>query len=285
MVLEVSEDLRKRWLEQERYFGRSWTHVYYLWKLRHLMLGATVRRLLGRLPTGGIRRVVDIGCGAGENLFEIYDICSGLPEVAWFGLDLNIRGVGLGASRSRFRVIERGMDPIHFLGGDALHLPFADACMDLIVSSEVLEHLPDPRPALVEMERILKPAGYVFITTPNPRNLPELVGYAINQVSGGAFKRRYWRGHDAVSAPPLTAEVGHAHVSVHRFRVWKRWLVESGLSVVDKVRGPMVFGGPFFDRHRWLSGVLIALDPLLDVLPLRFLLSSNLGILCQKPSR
>jgi hypothetical protein len=47
----------------------------------------------------------------------------------------------------------------------------------------------------------------------------------------------------------------------------------------------MVFGGPFFDRHRWLSGVLIALDPLLDVLPLRFLLSSNLGILCQKPSR
>jgi SAM-dependent methyltransferase len=278
----MSEDVHKPGLDHESYFGRSWTHVYYLWKLRRIMLGATVRRLLTRPPTDGARRVIDLGCGAGENLFELGDICADLPKVAWFGLDLNIRGVGLGARRSRLRVTERGMSPIRFLGGDVFRLPFADACMDLIISSEVVEHLLDPRPALTEMARVLKPAGFVFVTTPNPHNLPELIGYAIDRVSGGAFKRRYWRGYDAISAPPLTAEVGHAHVSVQRFQVWKRWLAQSGLTVVKKVRGPIVFGSPFFDRHRSLSGALIAFDPLLDILPFRFLLSSNMGILCRK---
>ena len=40
--------------------------------------------------------------------------------------------------------------------------------------------------------------------------------------------------------------------------------------------------GPFFDRHIFISGLTIALDPLLDRLPGRFLLSNNLGILCCK---
>jgi len=71
-------------------------------------------------------------------------------------------------------------------------------------------------------------------------------------------------------------------VSVHPFPIWKQWLSQAGLPVVKKVRGPIVFGSPFFDRQRFLLGILIMLDPILDKLPFRFLTTTNLGMLCQK---
>ncbi len=85
-----------------------------------------------------------------------------------------------------------------------------------------------------------------------------------------------------MAGPPLSVEVGFGHVSVHPFGVWRKWIEETGFKLVRKVRGPAVFGGPFFDRHPFLTGTLVALDPLLDRLPFRFLLSENLGFLCQK---
>ena len=56
--------------------------------------------------------------------------------------------------------------------------------------------------------------------------------------------------------------------------------VEMAKSVM--LRGTMLFGSPFFDRLRWLSGLFIALDPLLDRLPGKFLTTVNLGMLCRK---
>lgn len=277
----MSDIERKQWLAQERYFGRSWTHVFYLWKLRSVMLGKTTREVLLRMPQE-TRRVIDLGCGPGTNLFEVFDMCADIPGVQWYGLDLNIRESQLGARRSDFRVSERNMQAVYFFAGDLFHLPLADASMDMLLSSEVVEHLPDPRPAIAEMTRVLKPGGYAFITTPNPHNLPELLGYAADRLSNGAFKRLFWHGCDSISAPPLRAEVGFGHVSVQPYGVWRSWLEKSGLQVVRKVRGPAVFGGSFFDRHPWLSGFMIALDPLLDRMPGRFLLSNNLGLLCQK---
>lgn len=44
--------------------------------------------------------------------------------------------------------------------GDAAHLPFRDASVDMIVSHNVLEHLPDIERFFVEGQRVLKPDGY-----------------------------------------------------------------------------------------------------------------------------
>lgn len=281
----MNEDLRNRLLSEEKYFRSSWSHIFYRWKMSRIMLGRTVQDLLRQLSAESPVRVIDIGCGPGTNLFEIYDVCADLDYVQWFGLDLNLREAAMGASRSSFRVTERGMRAIHFIGGDVLHLPLPDASVDIIVSSEVVEHHLDPRPALTEMVRILKPGGYALITTPNPRNLLEMLGYALDSLSRGALKRCYWKGQDNISAPALSAEVGYGHVSVQAFGTWKNWLEEVGLPVVRKIRGPMIFGGPFFDRNRFVTGLLITLDPLIDLLPGRFWLSINLGMLCRKNSK
>jgi len=271
------------WSHAEKFFARSWTHIFYFWKLRQVMLGKTIKKLLQRHEKGENIRVVDLGCGPGTNIFDVFDACSGLnQQVQWFGLDLNQREAAMGASRSLYRSQERNMQGIHFMSGDIFHLPFEDNSIDILISSEVVEHLPNPLPALKEMQRVLKPNAYAMITTPNPRNLPEMLGYALDKLTFGGFKKLYWRGQDEVSAPPLDAEVGFGHVSVHPFPVWRDWLEQVEMPVVKKVRGPIVFGSPFFDRHRFLMGVLVMLDPILDRLPFRFLTTTNLGMLCQK---
>lgn len=50
--------------------------------------------------------------------------------------------------------------------GSATDIPLADTSFDTVVSTEVLEHVPDPLKALREMYRVLKPGGYLILSTP-----------------------------------------------------------------------------------------------------------------------
>jgi SAM-dependent methyltransferase len=48
----------------------------------------------------------------------------------------------------------------------ALDVPFSDNTFDTVVSTEVLEHVPEPLRALKEMHRVLKPGGHLVLSTP-----------------------------------------------------------------------------------------------------------------------
>ena len=50
--------------------------------------------------------------------------------------------------------------------GSAYELPFKDNSFDLIVCSEVLEHLHEYNDAIKEMKRVLKPGGKFFASVP-----------------------------------------------------------------------------------------------------------------------
>ncbi|MFT5238284.1 MAG: ubiquinone/menaquinone biosynthesis C-methylase UbiE [Ulvibacter sp.] len=51
--------------------------------------------------------------------------------------------------------------------GSLLELPFEDNTFDYVISSEVIEHTPDPYSATKELIRVLKPGGSLCITAPN----------------------------------------------------------------------------------------------------------------------
>lgn len=51
-------------------------------------------------------------------------------------------------------------------------IPLPDASQDFVISSHVLEHLPDPIRALIEWDRLLRPGGICFIIHPLRNALP-----------------------------------------------------------------------------------------------------------------
>lgn len=59
--------------------------------------------------------------------------------------------------------IRRGA-AVHVLS-DVHTLALADASFDVVLCTEVLEHLPEPQKAIDEMHRVLKPGGTLLLTT------------------------------------------------------------------------------------------------------------------------
>ena len=56
---------------------------------------------------------------------------------------------------------------VKFVCGDATDLPFPDSSFDTVTMFDLLEHVPDHQKAVTEALRVLRPKGYLLISTPN----------------------------------------------------------------------------------------------------------------------
>lgn len=65
-----------------------------------------------------------------------------------------------------------GVKPDYFWDGKKM--PFDDSTFDVVISTEVLEHVSDPDAYLTEVKRVLKPGGMFFFTVPFLMSLHEV---------------------------------------------------------------------------------------------------------------
>ena len=92
------------------------------------------------------------------------------PGPGYLALELAKRGFrvsGVDISTSFVRIARRNAEraggPVDFREGDAAHLPFADASFDFVVCMAAFKNFGDPRGALDEMHRVLRPGGEAAI--------------------------------------------------------------------------------------------------------------------------
>lgn len=126
------------------------------------------------------QRVLDVGAGFGRHVYE----CArrGAEVVA---LDYAADEVVETANTLAAMVVAGEIpDPADggrlaaALRGDATRLPFPDATFDVVITSEVLEHIQDDVAAIGEMVRVLKPGGRFAATV--PAWLPEVVNWKLS---------------------------------------------------------------------------------------------------------
>ena len=100
------------------------------------------------------RKAIDIGCGLG-----------------FFSRRLKERGAQITACDVSPTLVERTSRDVGCPGlcADVLTLDevFEPGSFDLVVSSECIEHTPSPRQAVEQMAKLLKPGGYLALSTPN----------------------------------------------------------------------------------------------------------------------
>lgn len=100
--------------------------------------------------------ILEIGCGSGN-------ICRPLASLGHRvrGTDIDPASVEFARSHSRFPNLELAVGGI-----DQLHEE-PSAGYDVIIASEVLEHIDNPAAALGGIRRLLRPEGVVLVTIPN----------------------------------------------------------------------------------------------------------------------
>ena len=73
-------------------------------------------------------------------------------------------------SFSALRTLRKAQGKGLFVVADATHLPFKAGSFSQVICSEVLEHLPEDRPALREIAAVLKREGSLILTFPHRRS-------------------------------------------------------------------------------------------------------------------
>lgn len=109
----------------------------------------------------GKEKVLEVGCGRGFYLKNFKKIW---PDLNLTGIDLNEKYLKVASgfiSNSQVKLLQ----------ADVTSLPFKDDTFDLVIASEILEHIENDEQAIAEIFRVLKPKGVVLITVPN-KNYP-----------------------------------------------------------------------------------------------------------------
>jgi SAM-dependent methyltransferase len=153
-----------------------------------------------------VEAFLDAGCGDGRYLAAL---AGELPARA-VGVDISERILETARARAAGAELVRA---------NLESLPFPDGAFDLVLSSQVIEHVLDAPAAARELARVLRPDGVLIISTDNERNL---VSRALNAPRAGLVRLlglRGARGWIESPATPYTPERFRALVEGAGLRV------------------------------------------------------------------
>ena len=123
----------------------------------------------------GATRVLDVGTGEGQ--------------VARVATGVGAAVVGLDPVDEQLQTaVARGGGPRYVLGA-AEALPFAAGAFDAVVACLVFEHVPDHRPAIAEVARVLEAGGRFVLLLNHPLLQVPDSGWVVDHV----LEEEYWR--------------------------------------------------------------------------------------------
>jgi SAM-dependent methyltransferase len=134
---------------------------------------------------------LDAGCGDGRYLAAL----AGELPARRAGVDLSERILETAAQRVEADFRQASLEA----------LPFADGEFDLVLSTQVIEHVLDAGRATAELGRVLRPGGALVISTDNARNYVSRVLNAPRTAAVAALRLRGARGRIESPATPYTA--------------------------------------------------------------------------------
>lgn len=141
-----------------------------------------VRAVAGilRHVTGPVHRIVDVASGGGAYVEAVRSALGGSPR--FFSADRQFACVG------GYRINHPSTAGAL---ADVTALPFLPGAFDLALCLDIIEHLDDDVAFLRGVGRLIRPGGWIVVSTHNSRSLQHLLGLATSAVQG-----KRWLGWD-----------------------------------------------------------------------------------------
>lgn len=139
----------------ERWYSNRGETVALLRILKRAVNPWCVQQIDRIYPGQSDLRILDVGCGGGFLTLE-------LAQRGWkvTGVDVSESILDVGRSRDQGK-------KVNWVNGTAENLPLPDRYFDVVCMMDVLEHIHEPRLALKEASRVLKPGGVLVFHTFN----------------------------------------------------------------------------------------------------------------------
>jgi len=211
----------------------------------------TIRRQVdGRLSNSV--NILEVGCGNGNLSLPLASL-----GYRVFGIDLDLDSLTYAARRSQW-------PNAHFIAMDVTRLGLLRA-FDVVVCSEVIEHLPHPEDLLRALPGCLKPDGIALITTPNgygPFELSSQLFYVqplrlLKALGLGPTLKALRRKIVGAAHGPDSMNRGSPHVQFFTLRRLRVLLAQCGLSVTQVAHSDWLEGATpltqVYGRVRGLS--------------------------------
>jgi SAM-dependent methyltransferase len=178
---------------------QQFEHQYHRVEADHWWFVGRRQAIRNLLLAGGPSRncrILEVGCSAGPLMTRLQR--DGYRNI-----------VGIDCSQEAIDLCHQSQLDAQVM--DARKLSFADASVDIIIASDILEHLEDDGAALREWHRVLKPDGLLIVFVP-------------------AFMF-LWTGHDVVNKhfrrynrSDLAGKLKNARFAVERSSYWNTFL-------------------------------------------------------------
>jgi len=253
-------------IQREQKNPLSYSSVYYCW-IKISIITKWLKTILNE--KGKSICLYDIGCGDAMRMAYILTDLDIRDTVHYHGFDINQKSLQI--ARLRFQYCEIShfvFEKTNIMQG----IPRDENSADVIISSEVLEHLPTPERLLKEAFRLLKHGGVAVFTTPHKRAVLNRINHLLGRQTS-----------ENKENTQKIDEEGFGHISVKPLRRWVDLMRRAGFHLMDIKYGSLLFGTPRLNNTPIFFAISLFTEKILRILPKRFQTGEDALFMIRKP--
>lgn len=165
------------------------------------------------------KKILDVGCASGWFLSKIAEK---YPNAQCTGVDAYKKAIEYG---------QKFYKNLRLISADAHKLPFKNKSFDLVICTEVLEHVENPQKVLAEIKRVLAPNGIAIIEMDSGNLLFRIIWYWWTNI-----RRGVWRD---------------SHIHEFSTRILEGIINESEFLIADRKVFNFTMGIAFLLKKKW----------------------------------